>query len=143
MWEMLRLGWHRKVGARSAYLAYSFLADHEWRRLAYPTRLEVDYRPELMKDVLRQSDSPPTLNSIRLEARRELEGITPRFVEATSAEEELRRQLLDGNLEAFPNIAQISGAKRRKSLMSHPGLTWRLRQARSHSRKGFTPSVTV
>ena len=42
MYVFLSSNWDRRFPrARGMYLAYSFLQDHEWARLAYPVRLEV------------------------------------------------------------------------------------------------------
>ncbi|HXQ94815.1 MAG TPA: nucleotidyl transferase AbiEii/AbiGii toxin family protein [Thermoplasmata archaeon] len=129
MHAMLQSGWHARARARHMYLAYSFLSDHEWYRLAYPVRLRVDYQPRLLEDVLRDRDPAPTLAEIRAVARAALERADPPFTIATLREQSLRRNLLKGERNAFADIAGETVATRRRKLARHPGLAWRLRQA--------------
>ena len=131
MHVMLREGWHERPRARACYLAYSFLDDAEWHRLEYPTRLEVEYRPSLLADVLRGSESPPTLSEIREVARTKLGEHSPPFTAATSHEQTLRLALLGGDISAFADIAEENEPNRRLAIAKHPGLAWRLKQART------------
>lgn len=128
MYIMLMAGWHRKPSARPMYLAYSFLQDHEWYRLAYPVRLEVPYRPAQLEDVLRGENPAPSLDRIRESARDALERAIPPFTMATEQEQTLRRRLLEGELTAFADIAGEHDPDRRAALAKHPGLAWRLQQ---------------
>jgi hypothetical protein len=130
MYVMILAGWHRSSTARGMYLAYSFLNDEQWYRLAYPVRLEVDYRPFQLADVLRGESPAPTLDRIREVARDALERSKPPYTSATDAEQQLRRQLLHGELAAFADIAGVRDSARRSALSQHPALTWRLEQAR-------------
>jgi predicted nucleotidyltransferase component of viral defense system len=129
---MLRAGWHRKVGARAMYLAYSFLQDEEWYRLAYPVRLRVPYRPTQLRDVLRGEEPAPSLERIRQVAKDTLEGSNPSFSSATEREEGLRRKLLKGDVTAFADLIEEEDEARRAALAKHPGLAWRLQQAARH-----------
>lgn len=127
---LIREGWPRQYPAsRAMYLAYSFLQDHEWARLDYPMRLEVPYDPARLSDVLRSGSEAPSLEQIRAEVRTHLHEIPRPFTRATPEEEELRRQLLAGDHEAFGAIAGVTDAASRRNLSNHPGLVWRLRQA--------------
>ncbi len=129
MHGMLRERWHLKPRARASYLAYSFLSDHEWYRLSYPTRLAVEYRPAELEDLLRAGESVPTLNEIRAAATHALDGVHPPFTAATDEEQELRSRLLAGDCSAFADLAGEVMPSRRRALARHPGLLWRLRQA--------------
>lgn len=129
MCTMLRGEWDRRPRARSLYLAYSFLNNTEWNRLAYPVRLQVLYPVEQLGDVLRVSERPPSLEEIRRLAHQRLEGAIPSFTAATAEEEALRGQLLRGEREAFGRIAGEEDPTRCRTLANHPGLLWRLRQA--------------
>ena len=104
MWRMLGLRWHTREGARASYLAYSLLQDAEWHRLDYPTRLNVDYRNERLRDVLRVGETPPTLEEIRSIAVKELAHANPSFTRATSDEQVLRSRILDGETIAFADL---------------------------------------
>lgn len=130
MQVMLRQEWHLRPHARQMYLAYSFLQDAEWRRLDYPTRLNVDYRASLLEDVLRLGESAPNLSEIRRTARVALASTDPPFGRATPAEESMRVALLGGDALAFPNLVGEVRPSKRRSLSKHPGLRWRLLQAR-------------
>ncbi len=130
MWTMLRAGWHERPRARPMYLAYSFLSDPDWYRLGYPARLDVPYEHHLLEDVLRGSEPAPTLGEIRELARGSLAGAAPPFTVATPREQSLRRDLLRGELAAFGEIAGEKIEARRRTLARHPGLAWRLQQAR-------------
>lgn len=88
--------------ARAMYLAYSFLQDHEWGRLDYPVRLEVDYKPERLVDVLRGKDTAPSLEQVREQALLHLQNIETPFTSALRAEQEL----------AFPSPRGRSGGVR-------------------------------
>ena len=129
MYIMLMAGWHRKPGARAMYLAYSFLQDQDWYRLSYPVQLNVPYKPNQLAEVLRGETPAPTLDRIREGARDALERVTPPFTSATDKEQDLRRQLLRGDLAAFADIVGEPDPARRKELAEHPGLHWRLQQA--------------
>lgn len=129
MYLMLLAGWSREPRARAMYLAYSFLHDHEWPKLSYVSKLNVDYRPKQLEAVLRGKDTAPTLDKIREQARFHLEQISQPFTSATEEEQELRARLLVGDREAFGLIAGEQDADRRKALADHPGLRWRLQQA--------------
>lgn len=127
---MLTADWHRNPRARAMYLAYSFLQDEEWYRLSYPVRLDVRYKPAQLTDVLRGENLAPTLERIRHAAERALERANPPYTSATDQEQALRRALLRGDLNAFADIAGQPNRARRSALAKHPGLAWRLRQAR-------------
>lgn len=129
MHAMLRSGWHRRARAREMYLAYSFLKDHEWYRLDYPVRLEVPYKARLLEEVLRGTDRAPSLAEIRDVARNSLGESYPPFTSATAEEQSLRGKLLDGNRAAFADIVREEIPSRRRELIRHPGLAWRLQQA--------------
>jgi predicted nucleotidyltransferase component of viral defense system len=131
---MVGSGWHRKPRARAMYLAYSFLQDSAWFRLDYPVRMKVAYRPSLLEDVLREDEPAPRLRTIRARARRALSSGPAPFTRVSTTEQSLRRDLLDGHLSAFAEIAGERVAARRRKLARHPGLRWRLQQA-----KGQTP----
>jgi predicted nucleotidyltransferase component of viral defense system len=128
MWKVLRMSWHTLKGARSSYLAYSLLQDAEWHRLDYPTRLNVDYRTSRLEDVLRVGEAVPSLEEIRATAAASLGAGTPEFTAATPDEQRLRRRILDGDEEAFGDLAGEQDPARRTALSQHPGLRWRLRQ---------------
>ena len=134
MHVMLRQEWHLRPHAREMYLAYSFLQDADWRRLDYPTRLNVDYRASLLEDVLRLGESAPSLSEIRRAARLALASTDPPFNRATPAEESMRMALLAGDTLAFPNLVGEVRPSRRRLLSKHPGLRWRLLQASGPSR---------
>ena len=130
MYRLLRSGWcQQHPAARAMYLAYSFLQDHEWARLDYPVRLRVNYRPALLRAVLRKEDMPPSLEQIREQARLQLEQIPEPLTTATPEEQELRARLLRGDRETFGTLAGETNAVRRRALAAHPGLLWRLTQA--------------
>jgi predicted nucleotidyltransferase component of viral defense system len=131
--RMLLARWHELPRARACYLAYSFLQDHEWYRLAYPTLLKVPYRPNQLEDVLRGSEHAPDLPSIRMVAKNSLEGTGLSYTHPTAAEEVSRRELLGGDLAAFADIAGELDPGRRTTLSRHPGLAWRLQQASAGS----------
>jgi predicted nucleotidyltransferase component of viral defense system len=133
MYQMLLAGWAQRPHARAMYLAYSFLQDHDWYRLDYPARLDVEYRPRLLEDVLREKDSAPSLAEIRTVARDALHRATPPFTRATPEEQVLRTMLLQGVKVAFADLIGELDARRRKALAEHPGLAWRLEQARRPS----------
>lgn len=130
MYLLLLSGWrHQHPRARGMYLAYSFLQDHEWARLDYPVRLQVNYRPVLLQDVLRGKDTAPSLERIREQALIQLQDIDVPFTSATKVEQDLRTRLLSGDQEAFGAIAGETSMARRIRLGTHPGLLWRLSQA--------------
>lgn len=129
MFQMLRQKWHQRARARASYLAYSFLQDQEWHRLDYPTRLDIEYRPALLREVLRADQSPPTLEQVRDSAREALMGSTPPYTLATADEQVLRDEILRGNPDAFADLSGENDPERRRMLALHPGLAWRLRQA--------------
>ncbi len=129
MYRMLLAGWHQRARARECYLAYSFLKDHEWPKLAYPAVLQVQYEPRDLDDVLRRKDSAPPLESIRAVAKGALEGTLPPYTAATTEEELARKRLLEGDLSAFADIAGEHDPTRRAALAKHPALAWRLQQA--------------
>ena len=130
MYRILRSGWcQQHPAARAMYLAYSFLQDHEWARLDYPVRLQVNYRPALLRDVLRNEEMTPSLEQIREQARLDLEQIPEPFTSAKPEEQELRLRLLRGDRETFGTLAGETNAVRRRALADHPGLLWRLKQA--------------
>lgn len=130
MYLMLRAGWHRNPRARAMYLAYSFLQDEEWYRLSYPVQLDVRYEPAQLTDVLRGENPAPALERIRGTAERALERAKPPYTSATDREQTLRRAILGGDLRAFADIAGQPDPTRRSALAKHPGLVWRLQQAR-------------
>ncbi|MCA1820039.1 MAG: nucleotidyl transferase AbiEii/AbiGii toxin family protein [Halobacteriales archaeon] len=123
--RMLREGWHGRPKARNMYLAQSFLKDHEWYRLAYPTLLNVPYKPDLLRDVLREREEPPALDDLR---QRATEALVPKFTEATAEDKENQAALLKGDLAAFARIAGETNPSRVKELASNPALLWRLQQ---------------
>ncbi len=133
MWRMIRLGWHTRAGARASYLGYSLLQDAQWHRLEYPTRLQVDYRSDRLREVLRVGETPPTLEEIRRVAVEGLAHASPPFTTATADEQRLRQQILDGETVAFSNLLGEDDPDRRIALSNHPALRWRLRQlVRTH-----------
>jgi predicted nucleotidyltransferase component of viral defense system len=134
MWRMLRLEWHTREGARRCYLAYSLLKDADWYRLDYPTRIELDYRAERLKDVLRAGDSPPALSEIRQLAMATLATGTPPFTAATKEEQSLRKRVLAGETLAFADLVGEDEPTRRTELSRHPGLSWRLQQVQRFRR---------
>ncbi len=130
MYVLLLSGWrHQHPRTRAMYLAYSFLQDHEWARLDYPVRLQVNYRPALLQDVLRGKAIAPNLERIREQARIHLKDIPQPFTSVTKEEQELRGRLLAGDREGFGAIAGEPRIARRRELADHPGLLWRLKQA--------------
>jgi predicted nucleotidyltransferase component of viral defense system len=129
MRAMLRSGWNRLGRSRQMYLGYSFLQDHDWYRLEYPVRLNVAYRVDLLDDVLRTTERPPSLAEIREEARKGLADSDPPFTVASSEEQSLRAKLLHGDRTAFAEILGERSTARRRELAEHPGLSWRLQQA--------------
>lgn len=129
---MLKAGWHRNPSARAMYLSYSFLQGEEWHRLSYPVQLDVRYEPAQLTDVLRGESTVPTLKEIRAAAERALEQDQPSYTHATDHEQALRRAILGGDLGAFADLAGQPGRTRRSALAKHPGLAWRLQQARRH-----------
>ncbi len=140
MHSMIGSGWHRESRARKMYLAYSFLQDSEWARLDYPVRLVVDYRPALLADVLRTDELPPTLQTIRSEARAALSGGRAPFTRASARERSLRSDLLHGDRDAFAKIVGEKVVSRCRRLARHPGLLWRLQQAAAQGGRG-RPSI--
>lgn len=130
MYIMLTAGWHRTPRARAMYLAYSFLKDHEWFKLAYPVQLKVPYEPSKLADVLRGQNQPPSLERIRESARDGLERAIPPFTVATDEEQGFRHRLLEGDLAAFADIAAEEDSERRAALGKHPALAWRLQQVK-------------
>ncbi len=127
MYRMLRLGWHDADHARSMYLAYSFLKDHDMYRLAYPMKLDVPYDPDVLADVLRAAERAPTLASVRQLAKQTL-GKQPGFAELLGDEVETHQRLLAGDATAFPVLCGTTDPARKEALARHPGLVWRLRQ---------------
>jgi predicted nucleotidyltransferase component of viral defense system len=136
MFLMLREGWHLKDRARGMYLAYSFLNDAEMVRLAYPTRLDVDYRPNDLLDVLRDRDAAPALEEIRASATSALSKSEPSFTQLTEHELELRKGLIRGDRNAFAALAGETSTGMQRALADHPGLSWRLMQSRGGRRFG-------
>jgi len=127
MHQMLDLGWHALEKAREAYLAYSLLTDGEaeWYRLDYPVQLEVPYDPNDLEDVLREGHEAPTLDAIRTKANGALTG-DPDYTSPTAEERKLRRELVDGDREAFAEILGVTDGDKRRQLADHPALAWRL-----------------
>lgn len=132
---LLSSNWDRRFPrARGMYLAYSFLQDHEWARLAYPVRLEVPYDRTRLRDLLRVGSEPPTLEQIRELAQAHLDQTARPFTSATPEEQELRRRLLAGDREGFGAIAGETDSALARALGEHPGLLWRLSQASRRAR---------
>lgn len=128
MHRMLGASWHKLDRARELYFAHSFLKDHEWYRLAYPTKLEkgINYEPKLLDDVLRGAEKAPTIEQLRETATKEL---APHFTERTNEDEANRQALLKGEREAFARIAGEKDPERTRLLIASPALAWRLEQA--------------
>lgn len=133
MYLIINAKWQQKPRSRSMYLAYSFLSDAEWYRLDYPVRLNVDYGPDKLEDVLRTTDGAPSLKQIKEAATVGLEKQEPSFIRATRENQFLRKRLLKGERNAFAMIAGETDERRAKLLEVHPGLVWRLSQARQSS----------
>lgn len=129
MFAMLNDEWDVLDRARQMYLAYSFLKDHEWYRLDYPVRLNVAYREDQLRDVLRGLDNPPSLLEIRRAALKSLRRTSSDFTFATPLEQACRKRLLSGDRLAFSDIAGETDPTRRLAIAAHPGVSWRLLQA--------------
>lgn len=73
------------------------------------------------------------MNPIKEAATVGLEKHEPSFIRATREEQFLRKRLLKGERNAFAVIAGETDERRARLLEVHPGLVWRLSQARHSS----------